>query len=244
MLFLTVTATQTPPPTVTVTVTPTATPTLALVSIQPATVLNNQPARIAVIGGGFVDTDYKVTVGGRLLRDVHVESGTALTGTLPAGLCSGSYAATLQDNAGHEASGGKLTIQSVRTIVQGESPTAVSVPLTGMTQRRTVALPSVSVEDSECGKSDWRLLLTVEMPRDGAHGKTLIPGVISVRWNDGGTATVKLSPPDGQDREQGLLEIPRNGATTLFLTPSLELELPASAYAGSYTTTLSASFAD
>ena len=232
------TATQTP------IATPTQIPALALESIQPASALNDQPARLAITGAGFVDTTYLVRIGGRALTNVRVESGTTLTATLPAGVCPGTYGATLQDPAGREASGGDIAVQSVRTIVQGAQPTGLNIALTGLTQRRSVELPSMSLEDTECGQSDWRLLLTVEMPRDSARGKTLIPGTVSVRWDDGGTAKVKLSPPDGQDREQGLLVIPRNGATTLLVTPSLDLEVPASAYAGSYTTTLSATFAD
>jgi hypothetical protein len=237
--------------TATVTVTPTPVPTLAVavVSIEPATVMNDQPVRIAVFGAGFVNTSYAVRIGDVPLGAVQVESVTTLTGTLPVGLCPGVYPATLLGTAGSEVSGGSIAVQSVRKIVQTDVPQALNVRLAGRGQLLSLALPPIRVDDSGCDTSDWRINLSLGMPTEKQHGKALTTKTVTVRWavsgtasSYGGTTNVQLTPSDGHD--QGTLVLPRLGATSLFLAPSLELEVPASAFAGAYSTTLSASFAD
>lgn len=230
-------------PVPTLTATPTPVPTLGILSLVPAAVVNDQAARIAVVGAGFVDTSYSITVGGRPLSNVQVDSLTQLSGTLAPGLCPGLYPVLIQDIAGHQVSvsGGSIALTSVRTIALDAAPPATSLTLNGHAQWPSVALPPVRIEDSSCGSSDWRILLAVDIPKSGA-GKTVTAGTLTVRSSDGTTTSVTLSPSGGQ--EQGTLVLARNGLTSLFLTPALELVVPANTYAGSYSTTLSASFAD
>jgi hypothetical protein len=244
-----ITATGTPTVVLTATVVPTLVSPITVVSVEPASITNDQPVRIAVSGGGFVNTSYAVRIGDLPLSDVHVDSASALTGTLPAGLCPGVYPATLLGTLGSEVSGGSVAVRSVRNILQNEGPESLNVQLAGRGQRLTVALPPIRIEDSGCETTDWRINFSVGMPSEQKHGKTLSAKNVTVRWavsgttsSYGGTANVLLSYSDGHGR--GTLILPRLGSTRLYLVPALDLEVPASVYSGSYSATLVASFAD
>lgn len=246
----TVVPTDTPTPAPTPTPTATPVPILVVTSIRvvgsmgPPTAANNAAVLMTIAGTGFVDAGYAISLGGRALINVQVVSVTELTGTLTAGLCAGTYTATVQNLTGRQISAtsvGAIAIESVRTLsLDPTIPPDTSVTLSGRLQRPSVALASVRVEDTRCGIPDWRLDLAVDTPTN-AQGKTLHPGTLTVHFADGGAASVVLTPSGAQ--VIGRLVLPRNGLTSLLLSPTLDLEIPGSARAGTYVTTFTAAFA-
>jgi hypothetical protein len=236
----TATAMQTPSSTVTLTPTPAA-EIAHVVAIEPAAVSNDQATRITVVGADFIDTRYAVRVGERALADVRVESFTALTGTLPAGLCPGAYAATVTDAIGHQATGGSIQVRGTRsaTSVAGDIA-APAITLVGRAQHATVALPMVQIRDTTCGTGDLHLLVSVtDFAHSGGRPSRLVPLSIAAE-GDTGNPSQPLRAASGRGTASLLIHRPdSSGLANIAL--STEIEIPSHPAAGDYRATVTVS---
>ena len=133
-----------------------------MAAIEPASIVNDQPRQIAIVGDGFVDASYHVRIGEHALTNVHVQSATVLTGTLPPGLCPGTYTATLTDALGQQASGGSLQTRGVLSASShGQEITAPPITLVGHVQQVAVVLTVVHIQDTTCDTGDLHLQVSV-----------------------------------------------------------------------------------
>jgi hypothetical protein len=231
-------------PTTTATLTPSPTPTVLaspvvahVAAITSATGVNDQPLRITVIGDGFVDTSYAIRIGDRVLTDVRVESPTALTGTLLAGLCPGAYSATVTDALGHDASGGVLQLRGTLSVtLLTHDIAAPPIQLVGRVQDIRVALPMARIRDTTCGTKDLHLVVSVsEFAQGEGRPSRLTPLSVAVdgarktsqpltQTSSGGTATVLVQRPGGSGQADVAL--------------STEIEIPSHPAAGDYRATV------
>jgi hypothetical protein len=214
----------------TVTIIPTPVAIAHVTAIEPASALNDQPRRITIVGAGFVDASYGVSIGERALTDVRVESATTLTGTLPAGVCPGAYPATVTDALGRQASGGSLQTLAVLSATWiGQDVVAPAITLVGHIQHVVVALPVVEIRDTTCATGDLHLQVSVsEFTHSGTFPSRLVP--LSVEADSSGrhdnqplalvsgrgTATLLIRRPDSSGladiQLSGIIEVPSHPA--------------------------------
>ncbi len=217
---------------------------ISLTAITPGVLFNDRPQGLTLTGANFV-AGTVVVVGGRPLQEVEVESSTALTATLPAGVCPGTYPVTVVDPLGREASGGQLVVQALRSATLGDAPPAPPLDLRGHPRTLVRPLPPVHLQDTTCDTGDWRLTFAVSDLTHASGGHPpLVPRVLRV---DGpglpGRVSVAISAADG--RGAATLVVPRaagrSGAT---LEVWADLEVPVGVRAGAYAGTVSVTLSD
>lgn len=211
--------------------------TMRVTAIEPATVLNDAPTRLTLIGGDFVPGAYTVSVGGRTLQDVRLESLSRLSGVLPAGLCRGSFPARVLDAQGQQVSGGTVYVEgSLSATSLSDNFAAPPISMVGNVQRVTVALPAVQIRDTTCGAGDLHLQVWIAgFVHGGGRPCRLLP--LAIRADDAqryvepvtlvdgtGTATLVIARPDGRSTER--------------VTLSAEIEVPSHPAAGEYRATV------
>jgi hypothetical protein len=229
-------ATGVPSPTATATGAP------AITAIAPATVANDQPAILTLTGAHFV-AGMTATVGEQSLGDVRVPSATTLTGTLPTGLCPGTYAATVSDAQGTQVSGGALVVTGIRKATIGTPVPGPALKITGREQAMAVPLAALQLTDTTCG-GNMSLAFSATASVAGAQGRQPL-AVRSVHFDLPGMplpASTAQSP--GGDGAAGTLRIPRTGAPGMTtLIPTVMLVIPAKVITGQYAITLDVTLA-
>ena len=212
---------------------------LAVIAIGPTTISNALPAPLTLSGTSFAD-GVTVAIGGQTLVDVKVQSATVLTATLPTGLCPGTYAASISDRLGREASGGQLVVLGKRTAtLSGSRVAGPPITLNGKPRTVTALLPSVLIEDTTCAGDDWRLAFSVsDFTQGSADRGALVPRSIQLTSPGVGRRTeAPLTPRAG--RGETVLVVPhaREPGVTV-LSASTEIDIPSHPEAGEYTSTV------
>jgi hypothetical protein len=226
-------------PTVVASVTPTDLPgvglPLAVSAIEPALVSNERPASLTLRGTNFVD-GLAVKLGGLTLEDVELRSATSLTASLPAGVCPGRYDATVTDPLGRQASGGQVVIEGKRAITLGASVAGPTIKLNGRSQELTIPLPDVQAVDTTCD-GDLRLAFSLGPFTHSAARSTLVPQLIQLGL-PGAIQAAKTALDGHVGPTEAQLSVPRSAAgAQVTLNPSVQVRVPANAYAGQYTAT-------
>jgi hypothetical protein len=216
---------------------------IALMSISPRTVSNDRPAKLTLAGLNFVD-GMKVAIEDQALENVKLQSTTSLSATLPAGLCPGAYQATLTDNLGRQISGGELLVEGVRTAAVSGSAASAAVQLSGRGERLSVPLPRILVEDTTCAGDFWQLSFAVgEFTHSTANRPPLKPRAVQLDLPGAAWPAAAALRRTNGPVEATLLVQRSAGQRSITLSPSIELEIPASAYAGQYTAAVTVTIA-
>ena len=184
-------------------------------------------------------------VGDRALTDVRVQSANTLTGTLPPGLCPGTYAVAVSDPRGVKISGGALIVQGVRTVTFMGTSAGQTAGHTGLNQRLTMPLPDVRITDTTCTTGDWSLTISVTVPTDASGNRqAFTPQVLRLESTSdaapvvtplavsGGHATATIHLPHAEARGGILFRVNVDG------------QIPASAPAGQYALSVTLKFAE
>ncbi len=189
---------------------------------------------LTLMGTNFV-AGMSATVGDQSLGDVWVQSATALTGTLPPGLCPGTYAAVVSDAQGKKISGGLLTVNGIRDAQFGAPPvSAPTIKLSGAAQLVTVPLSTLQVTDTTCGRDDPRLNFAVNVYTERAGSRFALE-----------TRAINLDVPNAPRIVSGALLRADQATATLVVpraamhlgasfSPSIEVEIPPNATIGQY----------
>jgi hypothetical protein len=191
---------------------------------------------LTIGGTGFV-TGMAVSLGAQALTDVVLLSPTQLSARLPAGTCPGSYPVVVRDSAGRQVAGGTVTVQGVRTATAASTQIVMpSVRLTGRDQVITVPLPELVVQDTMCVSTAWRLSFSVgDFSQADPKRQTLAPRSLQVSHDDG-SASLQAPLTSSAGRAAAEIVIPRsNRPGPMPFRSSVELVVPASAFAGQYT---------
>jgi hypothetical protein len=230
-------ASATPQPSATVTGTP------AIDAIAPATVPNDQPATLTLSGTDFV-AGMTVTLGDQSLTDVQVQSATTLTATLPAGLCPGTYPATLTDRAGARRAGGALVVTGIRKATIGAPVPGPALKIAGRAQEVAVPLAAVLLTDTMCDSGDVSLVFSATASVAGAQGRQPL-AVRSVRFDlPGALHPISSALRSTGDRSTATLQILRIGAPGMTtLMPTVTLVIPATVFTGQYVISLDVTLA-
>lgn len=217
--------------------------TAAIAAIAPATVTNDQPANLTVTGTGLV-AGMTVMVGDQPLGDVRVQSATTLTGTLPTGLCPGTYPATVSDARGKKAVGGTLVVRGVRAVTFTGTSAGQTARRTGQSQKLTLPLPDVQISDTTCATGDWMLAVSVGVPAD-ANGNRGAFTPQALRLEGAGGVTSVLAPLSVHGGEAtAIIHLPRADARGgIVLRAGVDGEIPVNAPAGQYTLRVTITFA-
>lgn len=225
------TASATAGPTVTATVSPTPGP-VRIGGITPASATNTAALSVTIAGSGFAPGQV-VTIGGRPLTNVQVLSPAQIVGTLPAGLCPGSYAADVTPPGGSPVAGGRITLHGVQSAAFAGAMPSWSIVLDGTDQRRQLRLAPIQIVDTTCSSGDWRVQVAVTASTE--HGKghpTLLPQSLVLTAGAAGPA----STLDLRHAAAGVVAIPRPaGATGVVVTATMTVLVPAGSYAGALT---------
>jgi hypothetical protein len=185
-----------------------------------------------------------VTVGNQPLSDVRVQSATSLTGTLPTGLCPGTYPARLTDPAGVEHAGGSLVVTGIQKITIGVEVPGPALTITGREQEVAVPLAALHLMDTTCGSGDHSLIVTVTAYVDGAQGRQpLTVGSVVLDAPGARHPAPTMLIPSG-NRSTATVHLPGVGAPgmTTFM-PTVTLVIPAKAIAGQYVISLEVTLA-
>jgi hypothetical protein len=191
---------------------------------------------MTVTGAGFTATD-AIAIGGEALIGVTVVSPTSLSATLPAGLCPGTYLATVTNARGEQASGGHLLVSGASSVTVAGSLNAPAFALTGKDQQLAVPLPALELLDTTCAAAA-RFTVSVSVSTIVAgrrHDLTL--STITLATADAG-ATMTAALTTVNTTAQATLAVPTTRRTPVTWQPSVTVLLPANAYAGPYTVTM------
>ena len=120
-----------------------------------------------------------------------------------------------------------------------------AVTLNGRHQTLSVALPSVLIQDPACAASAWRLSFALSAFAQGAPKRpALLPRSLQITW-PGAAHPVAAALATTAGQAEATLVIPRlAGQNSTVLAPSVELDVPANAYAGQYTVTAAVTIAE
>ena len=241
-------------------VTATATPgPLALAAITPATAVNDAPTVLTITGTSFLPGMH-VSVGGQTLTNVQVQSATVLTGTLPSGLCPGTYPASISSAAsatgvaGAKATGGALVVTGVHTLTVGASVPSPSLTIGGKAKEVAMSLNSLTVTDTTCATDDYGIVFSqVTAYTQTATGRTpLTLGTITLEKPSTAHAARARLDVSGEhtaaataiDTTVTTLHISRTGAQgTTVLLPTVTLLIDANTTAGRYVISLEVTLA-
>lgn len=201
--------------------------------MTPATISNDHPSTITISGEGFGDIT-GATVGGVPLSHLTVQSPTALRGTVPAGLCPGAYPARLTNARGQAFAGGKLTVRPIQSVTLDPPTAQPTIALTGHAQVRSLALPTLHLVDTTCTRGSISLSIDVAVVRAGASGDALIPRAAHLPAS-AATPDRRVTMTTHDGRGVAEVSLPRNGKPVDWaLHPTVDVEIPANAYAGVY----------
>jgi hypothetical protein len=177
-----------------------------------------------------------LAIGEKLLTNVTVESSTAMTATMPAGLCPGAYAVTTMDSAGHSVSGGsQLVVKGVRQATLGTWVARPAIGLARQAQTFTLELPTVEVVDTTCTTDDWQLTFSLGAfsPFDDGHGALPLRSLRLDGAAGSKSSSTALTVKDGST--SGTLDVPHAaGQTGASLRPLIGVDVPSHSYAGQY----------
>jgi hypothetical protein len=210
---------------------------LRVTAIEPGVVSNDTPTRLTLIGEGFIPGAYTVSIGGQAITDVRTESLTTLSGTLPVGLCPGTYAATVIDTLGQQTSGGSVQAQGTLSATSlNPDIAAPALSVMSQVQHVRVALPRVQIRDTTCGTGAWRLRVSIsDFAYVGPRPSRLVP--LSIQAEDTPSSRQPVTLVDGAGTTTLLLPRPADW-TSVNLGLSAEIEIPAYPAAGAYRATV------
>ena len=164
-------------------------------------------------------------------------SPTTLTGTLAAGLCPGSYPATVTDPQGLQATGGKLLVSGTHSLTVAGPVDAPAMALTGRDQQFQLALPDLQVVDTTCTTAgSVTVSVSVSTLVAGRRHDLTLPSITLATAGVAASVSASLVPTAG--RAQTTLAVPAAKSGRATWHPSVTVLLPANAYAGPYTITL------
>jgi len=211
-------------------------------AISPAIVRNDRDNALALSGSGFVE-GMTLAIGEKLLANVKVQSSTAVTATMPSGLCPGAYSVTIIDPSGKRTDGdSQLVVQGVRQATLGAWTAAPAIGLARKAQSFTLELPTIEIVDTTCSTDDWQLDMTLGAFSPFDDGKGALP-LRSLRLEGAGGSKARstaLTVTDGSTR--GTLTVPHAaGQTSATLRPLIGVDVPSHGYAGQYRMTVAVS---
>jgi hypothetical protein len=212
-------------------------------AITPATVTNDQPATLTIAGSNFT-SGVQVLFGTQVLTEVHVSSSTALTATLPAGLCPGTYPVTVRDSQAQDLVDSSLVVQGVQKAVVGTAVTGPTFKINGRAHWEMVPQAPVRLTDTTCSHDDVTLAFSVRAYIAGARGQfPLSARTLRLTWPGAAEPALVSLNPDGE-YATATVTIPFTGTPgVMTLAPMVEMGIPASAFAGKYVIVLNVTLA-